>query len=238
MATGTIRGLITSLEHSITKYGITNHQHHETTLLPSLVQQISAIPRSAFGSYCIPSHVERDDKPIVWTDIDRDPNASYSIVIFRLFKGGRMPLHDYPAISGINFILSGSIHHQSYDIVDVLNAERGQFAGIQYPASDLGENDVITTLPHRQNLHQFEALENTSILQILVPDYNQERRCAYWEVMDLLDNAVKQKTIGDIQRNKVFEATNLTMDDVVALNVIPTPKDKVDANVPFDGLLD
>ena len=239
MTSGTIRGLITTLEHSISKYGITNHLHHETALLPSLVNQIASIPRSNFGSYQIPSHVERDDKPIVWTDIFKDPEASYSIVIFRLFKGGKMPLHDHPNISGINYLLSGAVHHQSYDIVDVLNAEQGQFVGIQYPSSDLKENDVITTLPHKNNIHTFTALENTSVLQILVPDYDhKERRCAYWKVVGGLSNDVKHKTVGDIQRNKTFDVVNLSMDDIIGLNIIPTPADKVDANVPFDGELD
>merc|ERR1712129_565667 len=113
-------------------------------LIPSLIKQISAIPKNNFGSYRIPLHAEESYanakiKPIVWSDVYRDGH-SYAITLFRLFKGSRMPLHDHPQIAGINYLLSGDVMHQSYDLIDVRNADKGQFIGIRYDSSHLKED--------------------------------------------------------------------------------------------------
>ena len=238
-----LSNIITTLEESIAKYGTNSFLYHQNELFPSLIKQISAIPRGSFGSYRIPSHAEEryenvPIKPIVWSNIYNDGH-SYSITLFRLFKGSRMPLHDHPDISGINYLLSGDILHQSYDVVDVLNADKRQFVGIKYKETHLKENDVIVTLPHKENIHEFVANENTSILQILVPDYDQkQRRCSYWEVDNDLDNGIKHHSFVELERNKTIDITNLSMNDIVGLTIIPEAKDKLDINVPFDGLID
>eukprot|EP01084_Bolivina_argentea_P229714 387640_1 len=123
--------LIQTLEESIARWGLHNHVYNQNELIPSLIKQMSSIPRESLGSFTIPSRAEDKYKkalikPIMWTDIYRDPEHAYAITLFRLFKGSRMPLHDHPDISGINYLLCGDIQLQSYDIVDVLNVDNWQ----------------------------------------------------------------------------------------------------------------
>ena len=76
-----------ALEQSVAKHGISNHVYHQNELLPNLVQQISLIPKSSFGSYKLPKHafkefLDSDSKPIVWSHIFGAPNHSYNISLF------------------------------------------------------------------------------------------------------------------------------------------------------------
>lgn len=239
-----LSNLITTLENSIAKYGYTNYAHHQNELLPSLIKQISTMPREAFGSYQIPSHAEenyknKETKPIVWTHIYQDADHSYGISMFRLFSGGKMPLHDHPDISGINYLLKGSVDAQSYDIIDVINVDKQEFIGIKYPPKKYKENEAIITLPNKDNIHEFTATENTAILQILLPEFDHKQRiCSYWKVMDNLSNDKKNTALVDLQKNQTVKMENISMDNIVGLKIIPEPRDKVDVDVPFDGILE
>ena len=239
-----LSGLLSTLEQSIAKYGYKDYLHHQNELLPSLIKQVASIPRETFGSYDIPSRAEESYsnakiKPIVWTDVYKDPEYSYGITIFRLFKNQKMPLHDHPDISGINYLLSGNVTHHSYDIVDVLNMDKKQFIGIKYPESNYKQDEAIITLPNKENLHEFTANENTAILQILLPDFDHKQRiCSYWKVENNLSNDIKHNCLVNLQKNQTIEMNNITIDDIVGLNIIPEPKDKVDINSPFDGILE
>ena len=233
-----LSNLIITMEEAIAKYGL-NNLHHHSDLLPSLIRQVQEIKiksPSILGSYAIPKHAEETyahqaNKPIVWTDIYKDPSFAYSITIFRLFKGGTMPLHDHPSIYGINYLLSGSIGHKSYDILDALDVHKGEFIGLQYPLREYLEDDAIMTLPQKENLHEFIATENSSILQILIPDFDhQERVCSYWEVF----NDVNM----DIKNDIIKKRDDLCVEDIIGLRMISEPRSKIDINVPFDGVID
>ena len=43
--------LVATLEESIARYGVSNHLSHEHELIPSLIKQVSEIPKPSLGSY-------------------------------------------------------------------------------------------------------------------------------------------------------------------------------------------
>merc|ERR1711971_204854 len=104
-------------------------------------------------------------------------------------------------MSGINYVLDGAVQHRAMDIVDVVNTEQGRFVGIKHAETRVAQDEVMVTLPHKQNIHGFTATENTAVLQILVPDYDhKERVCSYWEVDEQLDAAIKHKCKMEIEK--------------------------------------
>merc|ERR1712154_314525 len=102
-------------------------------------------------------------------------------------------------------------------IVDVVNAQKGQFVGLKYAETEVRTDEVLLTLPHKQNIHGFTAMENTSVLQILLPDYDHsERVCSYWEVDASISASIKHKCKMEIEKSMTLHhASNVSMDDII-----------------------
>ena len=88
-----------------------------------------------------------------------------------------MPLHNHPKMMVIAYLVQGSIQGKLYSQTSVdmvflkkeIKLGKKQFACI----------DGLRTMEY--NLHEFEALEDTLILDILFPDYDEERDCSFYK---------------------------------------------------------
>jgi len=111
----------------------------------------------------------------VWTNIFE--SNEFSVNIFHLPKDMIIPIHDHPDMTGINFVLHGSIEYTSYTVTK--------------PDEAVLCNRVVTTpdmraiLTHKKegNLHTLLAFEDSSVFQVLTPSYNDEHRaCSFYSV--------------------------------------------------------
>lgn len=87
-----------------------------------------------------------------------------------------MPIHNHPFMMVIAYLIQGSIKVKLYSPTSTnmifekkeIKMNKKQFVCI----------DGFRTMQY--NLHEFEALEDTLILDILFPDYDEERDCSYF----------------------------------------------------------
>ena len=137
-------------------------------------------------------------------------NENFTIGIFFLPKGKSIPLHDHPHMIVLSKALAGVLNYISIDYFnDEIQMELPKklfnfksadgFDEITHLASlnqkgILKTNDFLYLTPNSGNIHQFEAQENSAILDVLVPSYDLiDRYCNFYEIKDLNDRNVKMK---------------------------------------------
>ena len=126
---------------------------------------------------------------ISYSNIYDCPHSSFSVGIYYLPRGFRMPCHDHPNMFVLSKVLSGSAKRLAITIPPA--RRRTQF---DYPFGQLAEraHEVIENcraletvvrsghvdwvLPHEGNLHEFTAApdENFCFLDVILPHYDFE----------------------------------------------------------------
>lgn len=124
-----------------------------------------------------------------------------SIGIFLLPRGSAIPLHDHPGMTVLSKLLFGRLRVTSYDMpadrpspskTSMLNPfSRGRSAirfRCQPPRTTIVAAPCSTLRldPLCGNIHEFEALEDTAIFDVLTPPYNDRagRSCHYYSIAD------------------------------------------------------
>jgi hypothetical protein len=96
--------------------------------------------------------------------------------LFLLPAGGVIPLHDHPDMIVLLRVVLGRLRVTSLDWVDrrALLARRAgeRLVGVG--------DDVLAADPTDRNVHAVEALEPSAFLDVLTPDYADERPCTYF----------------------------------------------------------
>jgi len=128
--------------------------------------------------------------PIGYYHVYKDP--SLSIGIFVIPAGSGIPLHDHPGMTVLSKLLFGSLRVTSYDMPDGGPGRESSPPGDgglslpwmtqpARPALRVGPavSSVVhapcTTLQleaHKGNIHQFHALQDTAIFDVLSPPYD------------------------------------------------------------------
>lgn len=116
-----------------------------------------------------------------------------SVGIFCLPARSRIPLHDHPGMSVVSRVLFGDLHIRSFDwdpnIPCSSSAER-----VALGVSDrvLRSTDVPVILKPSSggNIHQFTALTDCAVLDLLSPPYSTEhnRDCTYYMLKKIMDD--------------------------------------------------
>jgi len=126
------------------------------------------------------SPVELEEAPIIFQKIYED--ALVSVVLFHMYGGAGLPLHDHPGMNGFSYVLSGRVQHTSYTMEGLLKPPNKKAGWCTvYDAKETCLDAMITDSVDG-NIHTLTALENCSILQLLVPPYNRERKCTYYKI--------------------------------------------------------
>jgi len=137
-------------------------------------------------------------------------NSDFNIGIFFIPKGSRIPLHDHPQMLVISKILTGSMNLTSIDFFDnriqmELPKKLYDFIPMDGFADEVikgklnrreivYKNELIYLTPQKGNVHQFEAIENSAIFDILVPKYDLiDRFCNFYEIRQIDDKDVSLK---------------------------------------------
>jgi len=153
---------------------------------------------------------------ILYTEIvDAD---KYTICIFTLPAGARLPLHDHPNMVVLSKVLWGQMQVEAFDRARDDRAEsageRGLFSwlGKQSKAATLEpfpivkkrgaevwtcEDGVQLTGPDDCNIHEFTALTPCCVIDVLAPpyDWKRGRRCTYYEVQHSEDGSLWARPI-------------------------------------------
>uniref|UniRef100_A0AAV1U4H1 2-aminoethanethiol dioxygenase n=1 Tax=Peronospora matthiolae TaxID=2874970 RepID=A0AAV1U4H1_9STRA len=121
-------------------------------------------------------------------------DKTFSIGIFILPPGVRIPLHDHPGMSVISRVLYGSVHIQAYDLV-----KKGTESSDKKHVARLCVDKVATApyttelLPACGNLHELIGGDDVgcAVLDIITPPYGSSdgRDCTYFRVLDSIENA-------------------------------------------------
>ncbi|KAL1529659.1 hypothetical protein AB1Y20_000600 [Prymnesium parvum] len=131
--------------------------------------------------------------PITYRHVFGDDR--FTMAIFYLPKGTRIPLHDHPEMTVLSKVLLGSLCVTSYDMPAAApRTARSRFSFFTQPrvlhcASPTktlvtAPCDTLRLEPLTGNIHQFEAVEDTAIFDLLAPPYNDRagRSCHYYRV--------------------------------------------------------
>ena len=138
---------------------------------------------------------------ILYTDV-RD-SEEYTICIFILPAGTRLPLHDHPNMVVLSKVLWGEMQVAAYDRVPEAKKSGGILSWMskQSQVESLEpfqivrkkENEVWTvadgvqlTGPEDCNIHEFTAMTPCCVIDVLAPpyDWRRGRRCTYYEVQN------------------------------------------------------
>lgn len=128
----------------------------------------------------------------------------FTAAIFMLEKGSTIPLHDHPGMTVVSKLVYGEIAVRAFDPIG--NAPVGLFGRLSVddrikansgvdrnkPSQQCDEEFPFAVssscrvfYPNRANLHEFTALSNSAILDILAPSYDPvSRPCTYFRELD------------------------------------------------------
>jgi len=117
--------------------------------------------------------------------------SGYSIGV--LSAGMQLKLHDHPNMLVLSKLLTGKIHRRAMDLIDTTlqvklpqqwieggddNVLGKELDGDRF----LEAGEMVYLTPFKGNIHSFMALEDTAILDVLVPNYERLHRfCNYYE---------------------------------------------------------
>jgi cysteamine dioxygenase len=129
-------------------------------------------------------------------------DKQFDIAVFILPAGKSLPLHDHPCMSVISKVISGNLKIKGYNKKG-LQTGRTIIGTLCEDSIKTSADESWILTPSYSNLHEFIALSNCVVFDILIPPYQEpERPCNFYNFAN--NNIVtKQKiNIGD---EAVFE---------------------------------
>lgn len=146
------------------------------------------------------SKCDNSTRDIEYMHLYEDEHVSMGI--FCLPKNSRIPLHNHPGMSVVSRVLYGDLHVSSFDwntsnnsTTTVHGNVRGDtiakpvYDGVIHGGVGLDMHATHMLLPNSHgNLHQFTALSDCAVLDVLCPPYSSEngRDCTYYRVEKVL----------------------------------------------------
>lgn len=102
-----------------------------------------------------------------------------SVCFFSLAAGTKMPLHDHPEMAVLTRVVMGRLRIRVADLQG--KNEQGQHRFHEVRAGEVVAPDTFMLTPSSGNLHEFEALEDTVLLDVIMPNYSALRDVTYYE---------------------------------------------------------
>ncbi|CAH0555495.1 unnamed protein product [Brassicogethes aeneus] len=157
--------------------------------------------------------------PVSYIDIFEDDN--FTVGIFVLRPGMKLPLHDHPEMFGLIKVISGKIKVRSFSMVqNETGGSKGFFKKTFFKDSVLKSNVVVVEKcddiildknsescilePDIKNLHEIESVDGpAAFIDILSPPYDTEiplvgpRKCNYYSTLSQVSqNVFKLQKVG------------------------------------------
>lgn len=114
----------------------------------------------------------------------------YTLAVFILPPGSKIPLHDHPHMYVISRVLWGTLKVLGFDIVDSQQHARSNLSVTERHFDVIPRDGVKELTPDHGNIHSFETDQWTAVLDILIPPYDDAsgRDCTYYECIDGQDD--------------------------------------------------
>lgn len=111
----------------------------------------------------------------IWEDTD------LSMGVFVLPRGCCIPVHDHPNMKVLSSLLYGSVRVTSFDKEQQMEAGSWMVRA-KGVVDKFASGPAWCLTPESSNLHQFEALEDCAIFDVLTPPYSAAggRECSYF----------------------------------------------------------
>lgn len=119
-------------------------------------------------------------------------NQQFHIAAFLFPKGGSLPIHDHPKMAVFSKVIAGDLKVRAFTPTDVASGTKKINKNVGIPAQ-LVQDTVKTTQDEAWvitskecNYHEFTALSDCVILDVLVPPYDHTARtCSYYSAREL-----------------------------------------------------
>ncbi|XP_051936728.1 2-aminoethanethiol dioxygenase-like [Hippocampus zosterae] len=163
------------------------HDKHQQ--LVSLVRQARAADLKLLPPGC-GSPPCRGSPPVTYMHICE--TEQFSMGVFLLKSGARIPLHDHPDMHGVLKVLYGKLRVSCFDSLDRRAARSRPQVGamlrsvLRSSAEYTDASEPCVLAPDRDNLHQIDAVDGpAAFLDILAPPYDPDgaRDCHYFRVL-------------------------------------------------------
>lgn len=151
-------------------------------------------------------------RPAPVTYIEVAENQTFSMGIFLLRNGARIPLHDHPGMHGVLKVIQGTVQITSFSPLqlppgyklppDINNRVKGVNRDLLFPvekhsqASLTDRDDPCVLSPKEGNFHEIVAVGGSAaFLDILAPPYDmKERDCHYYVPIETKKSDTEAKT--------------------------------------------
>ena len=121
--------------------------------------------------------------------------AEFTVGVFLVPKGQRLPLHDHPGMTVMSKVLYGTLAITSFDKRDYSRTVQAQdyripietvIRSVRRPVTCEQPCEILRPTSDG-NLHEFFAAEDVAIMDVLTPPYNfgHGRPCTYFRVAGL-----------------------------------------------------
>ena len=118
------------------------------------------------------------------------PRKALWIGIFCMTQGARFPLHDHPDMIGMTRLFQGRIAYRSMDILSCsLDVSTAQVL----TSGEVQDSALLWLTPNRGNIHEIEALQDSVLLDLFLPNYSASRVCTYFQEAQTLGDQVTLK---------------------------------------------
>jgi plant cysteine oxidase len=102
----------------------------------------------------------------------------FSLAVFILPAGSRLPVHDHPQMSVLCKLVSGSLSYRSFT-AELSSKEETLYDCTEVVKTNADSSWYLT--PNRGNFHELTAHENCVLFDALLPPYREpERPCSYY----------------------------------------------------------
>lgn len=143
-------------------------------LLQSITAPLEAITLAHLGL----DNLENCFEPGVITLINLYPHKTLWVGVFCMTRGTRFPLHDHPDMIGMTRLFHGSLYYRNLDIVSSTNGISEAKVVSQGTVSGVA---TFQLTPNRGNIHEIEAVEDSVLLDLFLPNYGKSRICTYFQ---------------------------------------------------------
>lgn len=177
---------------------------------------------------------------------------AFSMGVFLLRRGACIPLHDHPGMHGLLRVLYGRVRIACFDRMDGVGAASSVSSSLP-PQTDpegspllravlrtvveyTGDSGVCALSPHRDNLHQIEAIDGpVAFMDILAPPYDPDegRDCHYYQQVVPTEEQQRGARVGDEGASRT-ESPPEHVSEVWLLKV-PQPPDFWCGSEPYPG---
>jgi len=106
------------------------------------------------------------------------PNKPLWLGLFCMTQGTRFPLHDHPDMIGMTRLIHG---HIAYRTMDILSSSAGLSKAKLQAAGEAQDSALLWLTPSCSNIHAIQAVQDSVLLDLFLPNYSNSRICTYFE---------------------------------------------------------